>query len=114
MQSILPVVFVAAGVTHFVKPRFYLDIMPPRIPKPLFWVYFTGVCEILGGAGLLIEPVRAAAGWGLIALLVCVFPANIDMLRRGFARAPLWWKAALIARLPLQLLLIVWVYRASH
>jgi uncharacterized membrane protein len=113
LRGPLAALFVAAGVGHFVRPRFYLGIMPPWIPKPRFWVGFTGVCEIAGGAGLLIEPLRAAAGWGLIALLACVFPANVHMLRQEWSRGVGWRTLALAARLPLQLLLLRWVYTAA-
>ena len=109
----LALFFIGAGAAHFVRPCFYLDIMPPWIPRPRFWVYFTGACEILGGAGVLLEPVRAAAGWCLIALLVCVSPANVHMLRRELAHGYGWKTAALVARLPLQLLLIYWVYSVA-
>lgn len=51
--------------------------MPPFLPEKLALVYISGVCEILGGLGLLIPRTRKAAGWGLIALLLAVFPANI-------------------------------------
>ena len=105
--------FVSAGIAHFIRPSFYLAIMPPTLPRPLFWVYFTGLCEILGGVGVLIGPLRRAAGWGLIALLVCVFPANVHMLRQDLMHASGWRTAALVARLPLQFLLIYWVYAAA-
>lgn len=113
MRYALCLLFVSAGLSHFLKPKFFVDIVPPRLPNPRAWVYFTGVCEILGGAGLLFEPLRAAAGWGLIALLICVFPANVLMFRRGLAEG---WsaKTALLAlRLPLQGVLIYWVYAAA-
>jgi uncharacterized membrane protein len=106
--------FVAAGLAHFVRPSFYLEIMPPTLPRPLFWVYFTGLCEILGGVGVLIGPLRRAAGWGLIALLVCVFPANVHMLRQELSHGSSWRMAALGARLPLQFLLMYWVYAGAN
>lgn len=113
-MPLLPALFFGvAGLAHFIRPRLYVDIMPPWIPRPLAWVYFTGVCEIVGGAGLLHPGTRTAAAWGLIALLVCVFPANIHMFR---ASLPHGWTpktAALAARLPLQFLLIYWVYASA-
>ena len=115
MLSIAPLalLFVAAGATHFTVPRFYLKIMPPWIARPRFWVAFTGACEIAGGIGLLLESTRAAAGWALCALLVAVFPANIQMLRQEWPEASALKRAALAARLPLQLPLIYWVYVAA-
>ena len=106
----IAVFFVFAGAMHFICPRRYLEIMPPWIPKPEFWVYFTGVGEIVGGAGILIEQTRWLSGWGLIALLIGVLPANIQMLLRERWRGSRWKIMALILRLPLQFLLIRWVY----
>ena len=110
----LAVAFVGAGVFHFVRPRVFEAIVPPSLPSPRLLVLVSGAAEILGGLGLLIEPVRPWAGWGLAALLVAVFPANLYMARESerFARvAPRW---ALLVRLPLQLVLIAWVLWASQ
>ena len=93
------------------KPEPYLKIMPPYIPWHAFMVEFSGVCEILGGLGLLIASTRRAAAWGLIALLIAVFPANVYM-----ATHPMEAGAASIAaairwgRLPIQALLILWLW----
>ena len=74
----------------------------------------SGVFEIAGAAGILLPATRVAAGWGLIALLLAVFPANIQMLVNArAAHASALWTASLVARLPLQVLLIVWVYRTT-
>ncbi len=111
---LLAVAFVGAGGLHMLKPRMYEAIVPPSFPAPRVLVLVSGVAEVLGGVGLLIEPVRAWAGWGLVALLVAVFPANVYMAREAerFRRiAPRW---ALLARLPLQLVLIAWVLWASQ
>src|SRR4051794_5021380 len=59
--------FVAAGVNHFVRPAFYRQIVPPGLPSPALLVVVSGVCEIAGGVGLLVRPLRRAAGWGLVA-----------------------------------------------
>ena len=116
---ILALFFIAAGILHFVRPGVYLKIVPPYLPYPLALVYVSGFFEILGGAGLLVPPLRRAAGWGLIALLVAVFPANVQMAVAALggesfsvlawlpARAAVW---VAVLRLPLQLLLIGWVY----
>ncbi len=111
---VLAVLFAGAGVMHFVKPRLFEQIVPPSLPAPRLLVVVSGVAEILGGLGLLVEPVRAWAGWGLVALLVAVFPANVYMAReweRFRSLAPRW---ALLLRLPLQLVLIAWVLWASQ
>ncbi len=83
--------------------------MPDGLPRPLELVYLSGVFEVLGGLGLLIPRLRTAAGWGLIALLVAVFPANVHMLIHAdrFPMFPYW---LLWIRLPLQGLLIAWVW----
>lgn len=102
--------YVAAGTLHFIKPDPYLRIMPPYIPWHAAMVRISGGLEILGGLGLLVPPMRRAAAWGLVALLIAVFPANIYMatnpLEAGAASIPptLRW-----GRLPLQLILIWWV-----
>ena len=102
--------YVVAGSLHFVRPEFYLKIMPPYIPWHLGMVYLSGFFEILGGLGLLVPPTRRAAAWGLVALLIAVFPANLYM-----ATNPVETGAASLApllrwgRLPLQLPLIAWL-----
>ncbi len=94
--------YVAAGILHFARPDAYVRIVPPFIPAPLAMVYVTGLAEIAGGIGLLIPALRRAAAWGLVALLISVFPANVYMAltQPGLL---LW------ARLPLQIVLIWWV-----
>ena len=70
---------VGVGVLHFLTPLPFVRIVPAVLPAPLVLVYVSGFFEILGGAGLLIPRVRLYAAWGLIALYVAVFPANINM-----------------------------------
>ena len=101
--------FLIGGIAHFVNTPFFVSIMPPGIPYPLFWVYFTGVCEVLGAIGLWVAPVRVVAAWCLLALCIAVFPANIYMAcyPDRFSQFSL---PALYCRLPLQLLLIYACY----
>ena len=100
---------------HFVKPDIFMRAMPAYLPYQLELVFISGVFEILGGVGLLAPypKLRRAAGFGLIALLVAVFPANINM-----ALNPQLFKEiapiVLYCRLPLQLIFILWVYWASR
>ena len=68
---------IAVGVLHFVRPKAFVRIVPKFLPTPLALVYISGFFEILGGVGLLIPETRTWAAWGLIALYVAVFPANI-------------------------------------
>ena len=106
--------FVFGGVMHFVKPGMYVRIMPPWLPAPMALVLISGVFEIMGGLGVLHPATRWLAGWGLIALLIAVYPANIQMLLNAYAgNASTLWKAALWARLPLQIALIWWVHRSA-
>lgn len=109
MKWLLGVLFVAAGVNHFANPEFYVRIMPPYLPRHYELVLISGAFEILGGAGLLIRRLQVAAAWGLIALLVAVFPANLHMALNpdefpNFPPALLW------ARLPLQGVFTAWAY----
>ena len=107
-------VFVLAGALHFIKPRMYVAIMPPWLPRHRELVYASGVAEIAGGAGLLVPALRRPAGWWLIATLIAVFPANVHMeLHPDDFRVP-GGRAALIGRLPFQLVFIAWVRSAMR
>jgi uncharacterized membrane protein len=107
---IAAVFFIGAGINHFVAPAFYRQIVPPMFPAPAALVAISGACEIAGGVGLLAAALRRPAGWGLIALLIAVFPANIYMAIHedhapwGLPNWTLW------TRLPLQGILIAWVW----
>ncbi len=112
--ALLAVLFISGGAVHFLIPRLYEAIVPAWLPDAPLLVRLTGVAEILGGVGLLIPPTRPAAAWGLILLLVAIFPANVEMLRLAHAaNASSLWQAALWLRLPLQAVLIWWIRRAS-
>src|SRR6476646_6236755 len=98
---------VLAGANHFLNAPVYVGMMPAALPAPLTLVYISGVAEMLGGLGLLHPRTRRLAAWGLVALFLAVFPANINMavnhLPLGTHELPTW---ALWGRLPLQLVLI--------
>ncbi|MFN0110647.1 MAG: MauE/DoxX family redox-associated membrane protein [Blastocatellia bacterium] len=79
MKYLLVVLYVAAGINHFANPDFYLKMMPPYLPWHLALVYISGVAEILLGVLVLFPRYTQLAGWGLIALLIAVFPANVFM-----------------------------------
>ncbi len=108
-RIIFAVVFAVAGSLHLIVPGVYLRIMPPYLPWSLGLIYISGVCEILCGAGVLLPSTRRAAGWGTVALLITVLPANIFMATHAgnFPTIPAW---ALWFRLPLQLPLIWWAW----
>ena len=103
--------FLAAGVLHFVMPVFFDRIVPPWVPNARMATYVSGVFEIVGAIGLLIPATRVAAAWGLIALLVAVLPANIHMLTQARAAGEsAWFIIGLWVRLPVQPLLMWWVW----
>jgi uncharacterized membrane protein len=111
LRGLAAVFFVVAGTFHFLKPEMYLQIMPPNFPAPQLLVAVSGVAEMAGGIGLLVRPFRRAAGWGLIALLIAVFPANIYMMQHPEKFHFALW--ILLARLPLQVVFVVWVWFAA-
>ncbi|QIN77882.1 hypothetical protein GBA65_04400 [Rubrobacter marinus] len=114
-RALLGALFVGAGALHFYAPGAYERIMPPYLPLHRELVLLSGALEILGGLGMLTERTRPAAGVGLVLLLLAVWPANLQMLLDARAAdKPSWWLALLWARLPLQLLLMAWVWRASR
>ncbi len=111
LRVILSIAIIVVGITHFVKPEQYARIVPPQLPYPFELVYISGFFEILGGIGLLIPFVSVAAAWGLIALFVAVFPANINQAINGIPiegiphYPVLYW-----VRLPFQAVLIAWAW----
>jgi uncharacterized membrane protein len=107
--------FVIAGILHFVFTPDYMKIMPPWLPWHRGLVLVSGACEIAGGLGVLWHLTRRWAGYGLIALCLAVLPANVQMLLDAqVAGASAIWLALLWLRLPLQFLLIGWIWRATH
>lgn len=106
---LLAAFFILAGWNHFRDPQPYLSMMPPYLPWPELLNQLSGAAEVAGGLGILIPALRRPAAWGLIALLIAIFPANIHIAMNGWqgmniASWILW------ARLPFQLLFIAWVY----
>lgn len=104
--------YIIAGVMHFIRPEFYLPMMPPYLPWHLALIYLSGVAEFALGAGVLMPQTRRYAAWGLVALLVAIFPANIHIalynVPLGGAAEGYGWGNWL--RLPLQGLLILWAW----
>ena len=108
-RFILVSFFLVAGMNHFVSPQFYEAIMPAYLPWHRELIFLSGLAEILGAVGVSLGKTRVYAGWGLIALLVAVFPANVHAAVEGIGIRwiPQW---ILWARLPFQAVLIAWVY----
>ncbi len=110
--------FAFAGAMHFVIPRSYESIVPPWLTLRREAVVVSGVAEIAGAAAILSPASRRFARWWLLGLLVAVFPANVHMAVHpeqvqglDLKRVPRW---ALWARLPLQPLAMLWVWRATR
>lgn len=109
MRWLLGLLFIAAGVNHFVHSDFYVRIMPPYLPWHLPLVYLSGAGEAALGILLLVPRFQGVAAWGLIVLLIAVFPANLHMVMNPHL-FPEYNQVVLWARLPLQGVLIGWAY----
>lgn len=111
LRVVLAISLIIVGFTHFIRPEQYARIVPPELPYPVGLVYISGIFEILGGIGLLIPVISVAAAWGIIALFIAVFPANINQAIHsipieGIPHDPLlYW-----VRLPFQAVLIAWAW----
>jgi uncharacterized membrane protein len=115
MRRLFGPFFVFAGIMHFVIPSVYESIVPEYLPARRALVYASGVAEIAGGVGVLHPRTRRLASWLNIATLVGVAPANVEMVlhHERYEQIP-GGRPALIARLPLQLLLIAWARAAGR
>lgn len=109
LKWIFGVAFILAGVLHFIYVDFYLKIMPPFLPAPMFLIRLSGVFEIVLGVLFLIPKFTRLAAFGLIALLFAVFPANTYMATNANL-FPEFSQTALYARLPLQFVLIAVIF----
>jgi uncharacterized membrane protein len=109
LRVVFALFFVGAGVNHFIRTGFYLRMMPPYLPLHLAMVQISGVAEIALGLLLLIPRTVPLAAWGLIALLIAVFPANLQMALHPWT-FPEFSSRTLWLRLPLQGVMIVWAW----
>lgn len=116
LRRVMGANYVLAGTAHFLAPASFARAVPPEFPRPRALVYLSGIAEIALGLGVQFDRTRRAAAWGIVALLVAVFPANVymatddvaaefapDRLAEG-ARAAAW------ARLPFQAVLVLWAW----
>ena len=109
---IMSALYIIAGFNHFIRPKIYLRMMPPSLPNHPLLNYLSGAAEIILGACLLAPNLQSMAAWGIIILLILIFPANVYMLTSGkFNKIPKW---ILWARLPLQLVLIWWAFSFTY
>ena len=107
-KYVLAIFMIAAGIMHFVNPAFFLKIMPPYLPLHKELVLVSGVCEVLLGVLLLLPKCSHLAAWGIIALLIAVFPANLYVFQhQDILPAP---PLIHLLRLPLQGVFILWAY----
>ncbi|TKX58336.1 DoxX family membrane protein [Halorubrum sp. ASP1] len=122
-RSLVPLMgatYVVAGIAHFLIPERFAEAVPPSFPRPVGLVYLSGVAEILLGIGVAIPRTRRVSAWGIVALLVAVFPANVHLARsetlNDLVPEPLVAPARLAAlvRLPFQGVLIGWALRYAR
>jgi uncharacterized membrane protein len=112
LRIVLGVFMIVAGINHFVDPEFYLQLMPPYIPAHKLMVDLSGIAEIVLGIGLLVphSAVSRLSAWGIIALLIAVFPANIHVYVNREEIFPGTPHALHLIRLPLQGVFILWAW----
>jgi uncharacterized membrane protein len=108
-QYLFGLLFIIAGANHFRIPKIYARIMPPYIPSKNLWVMLSGIAEMIAGLILLNPETQVIAAWAIIGMLVLFIPVHIFMLQdeKASLKLPKW---VLYIRIPLQLVLIYWVY----
>ena len=117
LRLLLAALFLFAGMLHLSNPVLFLPLMPPWIPFHIPCIIISGVCELLGGLGLLVPSRRMVtlAGWGLVLLLIAVFPANIYMatahVQIPSLPTPSWFAWARLPLQPLLILAVLWSTR---
>jgi uncharacterized membrane protein len=108
--------YVLAGMLHFTATPFYTQIMPPYLPWHVELVWISGVAEILLGILVIVPATRIMAAWGIVLLLIAVFPANLHAAMNDvqLTYRPAWMSqptpAQAWGRLPLQLVFIAWAW----
>ena len=107
-KYVLAIFMIVAGVMHFANPAFFIKAMPPYLPLHKELVLVSGVCEILLGILLLVPKTSRMAAWGIVALLIAVFPANLYVFQhQDILPAP---PIVHLLRLPLQGVFVLWAY----
>ena len=110
LRYVLGILFVLAGINHFVSPEFYIPIMPDYLPWHEELVFLSGVAEIVAGILVAIPATQRIGAWAIIAILVAVFPANIHMAMNPEEFSGYAASTALYIRLPIQLIPAIWAY----
>jgi uncharacterized membrane protein len=120
LRWLLVFLMFSAGILHFVAENFFTQIVPPQLPFPRLLVWISGIAEMSLALGLIPLRTRRWAGYGLIALYIAVFPANIYMAVANVqlhdmpswyhqpSPASLWW------RLPFQFVFMAWAWWVSQ
>jgi uncharacterized membrane protein len=111
LKAVLSLFMVIAGILHFATPEPFIKIVPGFLPFPAALVYISGIIEIALGIGLMLPNTQVLSAWGLIALFIAVYPANLNMAFNHIQLGDIpdaWWVHAI--RLPLQAVLIAWAY----
>src|SRR4051812_18768388 len=109
----MALLYLAAGINHFIQPAFYEAIMPPYLPGHPVLILLSGACEVLFALLLLSSYTRRIGAWCIIILLIAVFPANIQMAINYYQEHNTYLWLALL-RLPFQPLLIWWAYKPAR
>lgn len=116
LRYVMGLVYVVAGLAHFLAPKAFARAVPPRLPRPVGLVYLSGVAELVLGVGVMFDRTQRPSAWGIIALLAAVFPANVHLARSdtlddlvpeeyaGVVRVAAW------LRLPFQPALMAWTW----
>jgi uncharacterized membrane protein len=107
-EYVLAIFMITAGIMHFVNPAFFLRIMPPYLPLHQELVLVSGILEVVFGVLLLVPRTSRMAAWGIVALLIAVFPANVYLFQNQdiMPASPIIH----LLRLPMQGVLILWAY----
>ena len=120
LAPLMGATYVAAGIAHFLIPKRFAEAVPPAFPNPVGLVYLSGIAEIALGVGVAWRRTRRPSAWGIAALLVAVFPANVHLARDGALdglvpeRLAGPARLAALVRLPFQAVLIAWALRYAR
>lgn len=104
---LMVLMYIGAGINHFSKPEFYEKMMPSYIPFHLFYIYFSGVCEVVFAFSLIFSKTRKLAAWLIVAMLIVFFIIHIQMLIDCWDNDDVMFWASII-RIPIQFVLIWW------